>query len=720
LADARYANKDTPLEKALQDLAADYTQVAGQVGKKDDPRAAPKEVERMTQANAAAKKSLADVVGQMDKNDDPLAARLKDQSLAKSIDLLGSSRNALRQGVVASLRGKKLVGDKAGTKEVLDALNKTLVRADSPLVTAIGEMAGAVGGAGAGLAQVLGSAYDFAKWSAGREAEVAYLRLRERFTHSPETMLDHWIDLLRDPQSKDAKEIAREAMRDAKWVKDQDAEASAADKAKATYVLGLALRNQMKYAEALPLLEQAAKEGQTGAQNWNRDARRISRQLINAGAYRERFEELLGSGGLTRAKLRHLRDEITAALVVSKQRGVLLSLRSLVRLELARTRAKEINEKTPGVKAARQDAQAAIQAGAAGAGNYALGRIEEELGELDGAKKAFREAIAQHKGTKNVLSLYHEALARVLGQKKEQPQDDEGNDGDSDKKGDGKRDHKGKGQGDNKGVSFSSPHRGGTSLGRMFSEAVLTGAMVLFLTPAALVEPAGGEADQAQPGPDVKEAIAEAEKARDVAREAVDEARAAVKKDQPGAARRLSRAKVRLAKAYMRLGANRVRNLEWNEGLRDYRQGLTILSETNAGPQDLKAAIAGLQTILAKHPSLSRPGSDEDQNPVLAFKHYDTGRGLYREGRFADAEKEFLEASTHYKDDARFFYYLGLARLRQGTRAKIGAAKLDFEDAAKLEMKHWPESRDDVDFALESIQGPARKVVDRYRPKNLP
>jgi hypothetical protein len=105
---------------------------------------------------------------------------------------------------------------------------------------------------------------------------------------------------------------------------------------------------------------------------------------------------------------------------------------------------------------------------------------------------------------------------------------------------------------------------------------------------------------------------------------------------------------------------------------------------------------------------------------VLAFKHYDTGRGLYREGRFADAEKEFLEASTHYKDDARFFYYLGLARLRQGTRAKIGAAKLDFEDAAKLEMKHWPESRDDVDFALESIQGPVRKVVDRYRPKNLP
>ena len=212
------------------------------------------------------------------------------------------------------------------------------------------------------------------------------------------------------------------------------------------------------------------------------------------------------------------------------------------------------------------------------------------------------------------------------------------------------------------------------------------------------------------------QAIEEAQKARDIAREAVKEAEGAVAEKEPRAAQRLVRAKVRLARAYMRLGTSRIRNAEWQEGMNNYRLGLTILTEINPPPQDVKEAIRGLQKILAAHPALNRPVPKTPQNPILALKHYDRGRDYYWARKFAAAEKEFQKAFQYYSEDPRFLYYLGLAQLRQRTRGKIGEAKVNFEEAAKLEQQHQPESTEDVDFALEPIQGKVRALLNRYRP----
>jgi hypothetical protein len=94
------------------------------------------------------------------------------------------------------------------------------------------------------------------------------------------------------------------------------------------------------------------------------------------------------------------------------------------------------------------------------------------------------------------------------------------------------------------------------------------------------------------------------------------------------------------------------------------------------------------------------------------LKHYGAGLELFRDGRFDKAEREFIGAIGFNSKDARYVYFLGLSRWLQG---KTAPAIEDFKAGAVLEMIGKPTPRD-VNSALESIQGPTRSEIEKYRP----
>ena len=99
-------------------------------------------------------------------------------------------------------------------------------------------------------------------------------------------------------------------------------------------------------------------------------------------------------------------------------------------------------------------------------------------------------------------------------------------------------------------------------------------------------------------------------------------------------------------------------------------------------------------------------------DPELAEKLFSYGLKAYFRRSFADAEDELLNAVRNNNQDARYRYFLGLARLQQG---KIEAAQDDFRQAAALERQGLPDSRA-INACFERIQGAERQLIDRFRP----
>ena len=84
----------------------------------------------------------------------------------------------------------------------------------------------------------------------------------------------------------------------------------------------------------------------------------------------------------------------------------------------------------------------------------------------------------------------------------------------------------------------------------------------------------------------------------------------------------------------------------------------------------------------------------------------------YRGGDYAAAEQWFAAAEQANDHDARYPYFLGLARLAQGRRV---AAVADFGRGAALERQNLPNAAE-VDRALEAVPRDARLMIGRYRP----
>lgn len=101
----------------------------------------------------------------------------------------------------------------------------------------------------------------------------------------------------------------------------------------------------------------------------------------------------------------------------------------------------------------------------------------------------------------------------------------------------------------------------------------------------------------------------------------------------------------------------------------------------------------------------------EAADPLEAEEQYALGLRSYHDGDYAQAERSFTEAGRNGGQDARYLYFLGLARLAQGKRE---AAEADFREAARLERQSRP-SRSAVNAALERIQGAARQALERHR-----
>jgi tetratricopeptide (TPR) repeat protein len=142
----------------------------------------------------------------------------------------------------------------------------------------------------------------------------------------------------------------------------------------------------------------------------------------------------------------------------------------------------------------------------------------------------------------------------------------------------------------------------------------------------------------------------------------------------------------------------------WTEALVQYVEGLKRLI-----PADYAE---GLHQIVDNHPAFKRLDRLATAEPVVAELHYGSGLVHYYAERYAEAEKAFLEAARAHDQDARYLYFLGLARMHQGKR---DLAYEDFRLAARLEQEHRP-SREAVSTALERVQGPSRAALNQFRP----
>lgn len=99
----------------------------------------------------------------------------------------------------------------------------------------------------------------------------------------------------------------------------------------------------------------------------------------------------------------------------------------------------------------------------------------------------------------------------------------------------------------------------------------------------------------------------------------------------------------------------------------------------------------------------------------LAEEYYGGGLGLYWSGRYRDAARSFAEAIRHsgaYDQDARYFYYYGLAQFQQGNAKEAADA---FRRAVLLEQQNKPASAA-VNKTLERIQGEPRRYLNTFRP----
>ena len=124
----------------------------------------------------------------------------------------------------------------------------------------------------------------------------------------------------------------------------------------------------------------------------------------------------------------------------------------------------------------------------------------------------------------------------------------------------------------------------------------------------------------------------------------------------------------------------------------------------NAGAAEFLAA---LDSAL-----LRVPGSLAQPNPAAAERQFGAGRDLFRAGNYYGAEQAFDAAIRLNDRDARYVYFRGLSRWLQGRTVDAAG---DFARGAALERQNSPNPQD-VDSALERVQGAPRQALNRFRP----
>jgi tetratricopeptide (TPR) repeat protein len=130
------------------------------------------------------------------------------------------------------------------------------------------------------------------------------------------------------------------------------------------------------------------------------------------------------------------------------------------------------------------------------------------------------------------------------------------------------------------------------------------------------------------------------------------------------------------------------------------------------------AYAAGLAELVRNQPlpqGQRRPEGPPVASSAEAEKSYAEGLNFYFDRDYAAAVKSFQSAVDNDSQDARYYYFLGLARLGLNQRRQ---ALEDLDQGAQLEAMNRP-APPVVSAALERIQGPLRRVVNdvRSRPR---
>jgi tetratricopeptide (TPR) repeat protein len=168
---------------------------------------------------------------------------------------------------------------------------------------------------------------------------------------------------------------------------------------------------------------------------------------------------------------------------------------------------------------------------------------------------------------------------------------------------------------------------------------------------------------------------------------------------------------------------------ETQQLLASLAKNLGVQGNADGGGQQLTQAVEKLEVDnktmqskltdalakIAAHQAGARAEGGNSPNRMLAEEHYEAGHQAYWQGNYQAAAREFDQAIREAgkpSRDARYLYYLGLARFQQGDEQEAREA---FLQASAIERDHSTQ-RPAVNGALERVQGQARAILNTYRP----
>ncbi len=628
----------TAVNKALDDAKVD----AGEKGveklataKKDfeDKLAAVNKLLEGAKVKDPGAKGLTEVLANRDK-------------LAKEQEELDLTIKAAFQELV---EGKLVPADGDPRKDLVAGAKAARTKSESPLGGPLSSLANSLGSVTFGVGDLVKNAFG----GVATAGELNFYRVRESFVPSPEQQLDRLTAAFANHSQKDAALIA-DANRLAEWVASNDAKFSPAAKAKALYVVGLSQRNQEKYADARKSLQAAAESAKGIDASWAVGIQNSLAEISEPNAYFiPRIEKLRAAKDFGGALA-----ELAAALAVIPDHPRLKAERGLIALEQTTGAVEPKDRETIRVEAQN----AAKDPKSAASGNFVLGRLEEQSGNLPKAEEFYRQALKAVSDEGEQSAQIRLNLGRLLLKDRAAspappaaPKKDE--------KKEEKEAEKDVGDVPGPKVSFIHPLD------------ALAAAAVLGQVPAI-------EDDDS---PEVQARLKEAVELAGKLIESKD------KKIQ--------------AQGHFLMGDALSRQGQRTEGLRQYAKGIEILIPD-----------AQVSKLLDEHPAFSVPDAQQRANPLLAEKHYGVGLHLYHQRKFAEAETQFRQAISYFDKDARYYYFLGLSQLEQGTKTKRDASIFAWEQASRLEANSRPTSRE-INLTLERIQGDRRFLLNAFRAK---
>jgi hypothetical protein len=666
LADAKLTDgknlKPAQFKELMEELASSRVALeaaAKQLKVKTDE--VPKKVADLDAARKAVDEKLNDVNAKL------AAAGIKAEE-GKGVQELVTDRNALRgekkeldAAVAKALEEFKLANvlppGEDPRKQLVEGARRARLKSESPLASSLGQTFSSLTGLGAGAGKLLQRGLD----NTADKAQLAAAKIRQALSETPDQRLDSSIALFQGRARKDPRDVVS-AGKYLDWVNSKGAGASDETRAKALLALGLAQRNNDLYGEAAKTLKKAA-DAVAALKTppvWAPYAQEALKELTDPAArFLPRARGLRSEG-----RLKDALAELDTGLKAMPGDARLHAMRAVVRLELAQTTGK-LDEAAQ--QLVRQDAEAARKDEQyAAEGFYALGRLEEQLGNVTKAEEDYRTALKNHKGDPEEASLYRSALARLLLRDRvpgaaEEPAP--------------------KGKAPAAGRLRLPQVRPGEE--RVLSDDERAALLVLLLTAVQ----APGDEDDEDP----------AQTAR--LKQATELAQELMKSANP---KTQGEGYMILGQVYAKQGKRGEGIVFFTEGLKRYYPG----KET-----------AELSKMVSEHPAFQQPDSMPRYSPLLAERHFGKGLDLFWARRYRPAEEEFKKAVAFYDQDARYLYFLGMARFQQGTKGKREAARFDFGKAAQLEAASRPHSYD-VNASLERLQGELRQVVDRYRRRS--